>query len=63
MNKIQIITDEKEREGVFVCLWLESLPHSLLVSRVFRGIKPSPIENTEALRQTKRKSPRRAVGE
>ena len=46
-------------EGLFVCLWRESLPHSLLVSRVFRGIKPSPMENTKAPRRIKRKSPTR----
>lgn len=44
-------------EGLFVCLWRESLPHPLLVSRVFRGIKPSPRENTEAPRRIKKEKP------
>ena len=52
------ITKYVKNNIVYIAPWRENLPHPLLLSRAFRGIKPSPIGNTKALTQTKRKSPR-----
>jgi hypothetical protein len=49
--------------GFLVAFWQNSLSHSLLLSRVFRGIKPSPMRNTKSTKTDKKgKAPDKLSG-